>query len=91
MSAVRNVALLGCAIGDAGDRVDVLGREAHRSSIRWIVVIIDCRPMRLPMKFGVSFAHTMPLPSSVLARTLSTRALASAEVSGPATSSSSFM
>ncbi len=46
--------------------------------------------MRLPMKFGVSFAHTMPLPSSSLPN-VSARSFASAEVSGPATSSRSFM
>ncbi len=89
MSPVRKVALLGWPIGTPVIASMSSGARPI-SSIRWITVIIDCTPMRLPMKLGVSLAQTMPLPSASLPHA-SQRALAAAEVSGPATSSRSFM
>jgi hypothetical protein len=60
------------------------------STIVWIVASIACTPMRLPTKFGVSLPTTMPLPSTSWPKR-TTRSNAAGSVSGPATSSSSFM
>ena len=89
MSAVRNAALLGRPMGvptmastSSGVRPSV--------SIWWMPALMACAPMRLPMKFVVSFATTTPLPSTSAPKDF-TRANAAGSVSAPGTSSRSFM
>ena len=62
MSIVRNVALLGRP--SAGPVMASMSSivSAPPSSVR-STVMTPCRPMRLAMKFGVSFVTTTPLPS----------------------------
>ena len=88
MSAVRKLALFGWPIGTPVIASTSSG-VSPISCMRWMPVIIEWVPIRLATKLGVSFAQTMPLPSSLPQASI--RALTSALVSGPATSSRSFM
>ena len=41
-------------------------KPSLNSPVWWAVARIENTPMRLPMKLGVSFAYTTPLPSVVV-------------------------
>jgi len=62
MSPSRKVPVFGPADRSAGQRVDLLDREAPGCCIRRIALLIENVPMRFAMKFGVSCAWTMVLP-----------------------------
>jgi hypothetical protein len=63
MSAVRKAALLGRPMG-VPTMASTSSGVSPSASIWWMAAIIAWAPMRLPMKLVVSFATTMPLPST---------------------------
>ena len=89
MSAVRNVAELGQPI--AGPvQASTSSIVMSSACISENAFRIENVPMRLAMKFGVSFATTTPLPS-VTSQISSSAPTTSGSVFGPGISSTNFM
>ena len=72
------------------NRASTSGMLIPSSSISCITFTIPCTPIRLPTKFGVSLAHTIPLPKIRSPKSAINSSI-SVRVSSPGIISSSFM